>query len=75
MTLHKRQKEKAKVASVRLIFKKNQREKIENYGPVSILNCFSKVCEKFLLEKLRQFINLFLSEYMPAYIIKSLTTF
>ena len=67
--------EKAKVASVRPIFKKNEREKIENYRPVSILNCFSKVCEKFLLEKLRQFINLFLSEYMPAYIIKSLTTF
>ena len=35
--------EKAKVASVRPIFKKNEREKIENYRPVSILNCFSKV--------------------------------
>ena len=59
--------EKAKVASVRPIFKKNGREKIENYRPVSILNCFSKVYEKFLLEKFRPFINTFLSEYMAAY--------
>ena len=35
--------EKAKLASVRPIFKKNEREKIENYRPVTILNCFSKV--------------------------------
>ena len=35
--------EKAKVASVRPIFKKNECEKIENYRPVTILNCFSKV--------------------------------
>ena len=35
--------DKAKVVSVRPIFKKNERSKIENYRPVSILNCFSKV--------------------------------
>ena len=58
--------EKAKVASVRPIFKKNEREKIENYRSVSILNCFSKVYEKFLLEKFKPFINSFLSEYMAA---------
>ena len=40
--------EKAKIASVRPIFNKNEREKIENYRPVSTLNCFSKVYEKFL---------------------------
>ena len=49
--------EKAKVASVRSIFKKNEREKIENYRPVSILNCFSKVYAKFLLEKFKPFIK------------------
>ena len=54
--------EKAKVASV--IFKKNERE---NYRPVSILNCFSKVYEKFLLEKFKPLINSFLSEYMASY--------
>ena len=59
--------EKAKVASVRPIFKKNEREEIENYRPVSILNCFSKVYEKFLLEKFEPFKNSFLSEYMAAY--------
>ena len=59
--------EKAKVASGRPIFKKNEREKIENYRSVSILNCFSKVYEKFLLEKFKPFINSFLSEYMAAY--------
>ena len=42
-------------------------KKIENYRPVSILNCFSKVYEKFLLEKFKPFINTFLSEYMAAY--------
>ena len=58
--------EMAKVASVRPIFKKNEREKIENYRHVSILNCFSKVYEKFLFEKFKPFINLFLSKYMAA---------
>ena len=59
--------EKAKVASVRPIFKKNDHEKIDNYMLVSILNCFSKVYEKFLLEKFKPFINTFLSEYKAAY--------
>ena len=33
----------AKTASLRSIFKKKERDKIENYRPVSILNCFSKI--------------------------------
>ena len=52
--------EKAKVASARPIFAKNESEKIESYRPVSILNCFSKVYEKFLLEKFKPFLNSFL---------------
>ena len=59
--------EEAKVAPARPIFKKNEREKIENYRPVSILNCFSKVFGKFLLEKFKPFANSFLSEYKAAY--------
>ena len=54
--------EQAKVAYVKPIFKKNDRVKIENR-----LNRFSKVYEKFLLEKFKPFINTFLSEYMQAY--------
>ena len=48
--------EKAKIASVRPIFNKNEREKIENYRPVSTLNCFSKVYEKFLPEMFKPFL-------------------
>ena len=59
--------EKKKVTSVKPIFKKNDRGKIDNYKPVSILNCFSKVYEKFILEKFKPFINSFISEYMAAY--------
>ena len=59
--------EKAKVAFKRPIFKKNECEKIKNYRPVIIFNCFLKVCEKFLLKKFKPFINSFLAEYMAAY--------
>ena len=41
----------AEVASIRPIFKgRGERTEIENYRPVSILNCFSKVCERFIHE-------------------------
>ena len=57
----------AKVATVRPIYKKKSRDKIENYRPVSILSCFSKVYEKFLLEKFKPFINTFLSKFIAGY--------
>ena len=38
--------EDAKTALVRPLHKKNHRDKTENYGPVSILNGFSKVYER-----------------------------
>ena len=59
--------EKANAASIRPIFKKDGREKIENYRPIRILNCFSKAYEKFLLEKFKPFVNSFLLKYMEAY--------
>ena len=59
--------EDAKTASVRPIFKKKEHDKIENYRPVRILNCFSKIYEKFLLEAFKTFIDTFLSEYIAAY--------
>ena len=54
------------VATVRPIYKKKSRDKIENYRPASILSCFSKIYEKFLLEKLKPFINTFLSKFIAA---------
>ena len=53
---------KAKVTIVRPIYKKKSRDKIENYRPVSILRCFSKVYEKF-----KPFVNTFLSKFIAAY--------
>ena len=49
-----------KTASVRPIFKKKECNKIENYRPVSIQNCFSKIYEKFLLQAFKSFIDTFL---------------
>ena len=40
--------EDAQIATVRQIYKKSDRDKTENCRPVSILNCFSKVYERFL---------------------------
>ena len=59
--------EGAKIAFMRPIFKENGREKGENYGPVSILNCFSKIYEKHILEQFKPFLDDFLSHYMVAY--------
>ena len=42
--------EGAKIATVCPICKKNDRDKVENYRPVSILNCFSKMYNRFLQE-------------------------
>ena len=47
--------EGAKIAIVGPIYKKSDIDKIENYRPVSILNCFSKVYERFLHEQFKPF--------------------
>ena len=57
----------AKVATVRSICKKKSCDKIENYKPVSISSGFSKIYEKFPLEKFKPFINTFLSKFIAAY--------
>ena len=57
----------AKPASVRPIYKKDDRNEIKNYRPVSILNCFSKIYKKLLNEQLLPFVNLSISELMSAY--------
>ena len=59
--------EDAKTALVRPLHKKNDRDKIENYRPVSILNGFSKVYEKYLLNSLSNEIEKILSNFIAAY--------
>ena len=49
--------EDAKTALVRPLYKKNDRDKIQNYGPVSILNGFSKVYKRYLLNSLSNHIE------------------
>ena len=52
--------EGTKIATVRPVYKKSDRDKHENYRPVSILNCLSKVCERFLHEQFKPFVETFL---------------
>ena len=48
--------------------KKNEiKNEIKNYRPVSILNWFSKIYEKFLNKQLLPFVNRFLSKLVSAY--------
>ena len=42
----------AKIASVRPIYKKNCRNTMENFRPVSILNTFSKIYERYIHDSL-----------------------
>ena len=57
----------AKIAWVRPIFKKGERTEIGNGRPVSILNCFSKIYERFLHNQISSFSNEFLSDFISAY--------
>ena len=58
----------AKVVSIRPIFKgKGERTEIQIYRPVNILNCFSKVYERFIHEYLMLSVTNFLSDIISAY--------
>ena len=48
---------KLKVALVTPIFKSNDEDKFENYRPISVLNCFAKLLEKLISERLTKFID------------------
>ena len=56
-----------KIASVRPIYKKNCRNTIENYRPVSIFNTFSKIYERYIHDYLISYLNKSLSEFVGAY--------
>ena len=59
--------ENAKTATVRPIFKKADRTEIKNYRPVSLLNIFTKIYERFLHENLTNYVDTFLSKFISAY--------
>ena len=59
--------EQSKTATVRPIFKKDDRTIVKNYRPVSLLNIFSKIYERFLHENLTEYVNSFLSKFISAY--------
>ena len=50
----------AKTATVTPIFKKEDRANIKNYHPVSLLNIFSKIYERFLHENLTNYVEILL---------------
>ena len=52
---------------MRPIFKKKPRHELENYRPVSILNTFSKIYERYIHNSLTPFVNNFLSVFISAY--------
>ena len=52
---------------VRPIFKKNERRKIENYRPVSILNGMSKMYERCIHNSLSSYAETILSSFISAY--------
>ena len=58
--------EHAKTGGVRLFFKKDGRTKIKNYGPVSLVNIFSKIKERSLHKNLTNHVNTCLSKFIAA---------
>ena len=46
-----------KIALVTPIFKDNEENRFENYRPISVLTCFSKLLEKLMVKRLINFID------------------
>ena len=59
--------EDAKTALVRPLYKNNDWDKIENYSPVSILNGFSKVNWRYLLNSFSNHTEKIISNFIAAY--------
>ena len=57
----------SKIASVGPTFKKGERTETGNYRPVGILNCSSKMYERFVHNQIASFSNEFLSDFISAY--------
>ena len=59
--------ENAKITLGRPIYKTDDTDKIKNYRPVSLLNGFSKIYERFLRDSLSNFTDKILSKFVSAY--------
>ena len=59
--------ENAKIASVKPIYKKENRSEKNNYRPVSILNDLQKIYKHFINDKFLNHVNDILSDFVPAY--------
>ena len=46
-----------KIALITPIFKSNEKNKFENYRPISVLICFSKLLEKLMARRLTKFFD------------------
>ena len=57
----------SKIASVGPTFKKGERTETGNYRPVGILNCSSKMYERFVHNQIASSSNEFLSGFISAY--------
>ena len=56
-----------KEASVTPVFKKEDRQIKTNYRSISVLNVFSKLFERFLLNQMQPFIDNVMSSFLSAY--------
>ena len=56
-----------KIACITPAFKKEDRLDQTNYRPISVLNVFSKVFERFILDQLTSYFKSILSEFRSAY--------
>ena len=62
--------ENTEIASVKPIDKKENKSDKNNYKAVSILNCFSKIYERFINDKLLNHVSDKLSDFASAYTTK-----
>jgi hypothetical protein len=46
-----------KIALITPIFKGNDEKKFENYRPISVLTCFSKLLERLMVKRLTTFLD------------------
>ena len=56
-----------KIACITPVFKKEDRLDKKNYRPISVLNVFSKIFERFILDQLTPYFNNMLSDFLSAY--------